>query len=72
MSIDNVPTVVAACCVPHNIREVHGAQFDNEWLQEIEEMLPSNSTPPSTCTYASTSGTNVRGALVNYFPLDPL
>jgi len=32
MSIDNVLTVVAACCVLHNICEVHGDEFNNEWL----------------------------------------
>lgn len=72
MSIDNVPNVVAACCVLHNICEIHGDEFNNQWLQEIEEALPSSSTPPSTCTYASTSGTDVIDGLVDYFALNPL
>ena len=72
MSIGNVPNVVAACCVLHNICEIRGDEFNGEWLQEVEEMLPSTSTSPSTCTYTSTSGTAVRDTLVNYFVLNPL
>ena len=32
--VNNIPVVVAACCVLHNICEIHGENFDNEWLDE--------------------------------------
>ena len=33
MLIENVPNLVAACCVLHNICEIHKA-FDDDWLEE--------------------------------------
>ena len=32
--VNNVPVVVAAGCVLHNICEIHGENFDNDWLDE--------------------------------------
>ena len=36
VDVNNVPHVVAACCTLHNICEVHGEEFDHEWLEENE------------------------------------
>ena len=35
--IEDMPlaTVISACCVLHNISEVHRDQFNREWLQDI-------------------------------------
>ena len=38
-----VPTLVNACCVPHNLCEVHG---DDEWLEE--DVIVPTSTPART------------------------
>ena len=35
MLVENVPNIVAACCVPHNICEIHGDMFSNEWMQAV-------------------------------------
>ena len=32
--IDNVPYIITACCVLHNMCEVHGDTFNEEWLQD--------------------------------------
>ena len=32
----SVPHVIAACCVLHNICEVHGDSFNEEWLEESD------------------------------------
>ena len=33
MFVENVPCVVAACCVLHNICEIHGDDFDEDWIE---------------------------------------
>ena len=38
VSVCDVPELVAACCVLHNVCEVHGDRFNNEWISNIEEM----------------------------------
>lgn len=38
MDIKNVPNVIAACCVLHNLCETHGDSFNEEWLQEVDLM----------------------------------
>ena len=38
MEVRNVPNVVTACCVLHNVCEIHGEAFDNNWVQEAERM----------------------------------
>ena len=30
----NVPNLVTACCVLHNICEIHGEAFDDNWLEK--------------------------------------
>ena len=35
MVVENVPTVVGACCILHNICQIHGDTFNEEWLQDI-------------------------------------
>ena len=36
MNIDNVPYVITACCVLHNMCEVHGDAFNDLWLEDID------------------------------------
>ena len=36
MSIEHIPTIISACCILHNIYEIHGESFDEEWLQLLE------------------------------------
>ena len=37
MHIENVPNVVGACCMLHNICEIHNDTFNEEWLQNMNE-----------------------------------
>ena len=69
MRVDNVAHVVAACCMLHNICEIHGDTFDDEWLQDTSEYL----SPPEQQTAArNESGDGVRNALMEYFRCNPL
>ena len=54
-----------ACCVLHNLCEVHGDGFLDEWLSEEDQAIatstatPTNNTPPAAGS--------IRDALCNYF-----
>ena len=67
MHISNIPTVIAACCVLHNLCEVHGEAFNEIWFQNDENSQPA---PTATCTN-SADGINrpkpIRDGLVRYF-----
>ena len=39
-----MPELVAACCVLHNVREVHGDTFNEDWLEGIESTTDINIT----------------------------
>jgi len=64
--IDNVPHVITACCVLHNLCEVHGDTFNEEWLQDSS--LEDDSEPGITDddNHHSNDGTSIRNLLVQY------
>ena len=72
MHIDNVPNVIAACCVLLNICEVHQDSFNDDWLQEIEaQMDQCAGVSPSTSVQSSShaGGDQVCNILLEYFHL---
>ena len=64
VDISNVPEVVAACCVLHNVCEVHGEEFCEEWLQGTENAR-SESASATIASYSS--AVSIRNALMTYF-----
>ena len=63
VDIGSVPTLVSACTVLHNICEIHGERFDDEWLDGVgNDGVQSNTT-----TNYSNDGVTVRDTLMNYF-----
>ncbi len=38
MSIQHIPTIICACCILHNVCEIHGDSFNEEWLQQLITM----------------------------------
>ena len=51
MRLDYLCTSVTACCVLHNMCELHRDAFDEQWLADVDETsVPSRtgSTLPST------------------------
>jgi len=63
MFVGNVPNVILACCILHNICEVHGGVFNDEWIEESELTQPD----AVTTSTSTTDGGTVRDLLVNYF-----
>ena len=65
LDVCDVPELVAACCVLHNVCEIHGEHFDEDWMEGVQDdSITVNSTP--TTTHAD-SGQNTRQALMTYF-----
>jgi len=50
-------------CIIHNICEVHGDVFNDEWTEELELTQPD----ATTVSITTTDGGTVRDLLVNYF-----
>ena len=38
MNIANITLVVTACCIHHNIYEIHGDVFDDNWLEKLQTL----------------------------------
>ena len=65
MSIDNIPHVITAACVLHNICETHHEHFNDAWLQtEGEYTQPDSVASGDTATGLPQ---DIRNALVQYF-----
>ena len=64
MHIDNVPHIIVACCVLHNMCEIHHDSFNEEWLQEIDLDQPEQHT--STESSTSHGGDLIRTILLEY------
>ena len=69
MYIENVPNVVGACCVLHNICEIHNDVFNEEWLQDMNE---DGADPIVASSNSVDSGNDIRDALTEYFTHNPL
>ena len=63
MDIANVPQVVTACCVLHNICEIDGDTFNETW-QETSQLQQPNCPMPSTIP--ESQATAIRNVLVQH------
>ena len=63
MFVGNVPNIILACCILHNICEVHGDVFNDEWMEDLDLAQPDVATVSTT----TPDGGTVRDLLVNYF-----
>ena len=64
MLIDDLPKLVAACCVLHNICETRGDSFNEEWMQDVTD---HHSASGGSTSSVSNSGKDIRKALMTYF-----
>ena len=69
--VRNVPNVIAAACVLHNMCEIHGdSYFDESWTT-TENDDPSQSEPgDATTSTVTTDGLPIREALIYHFNND--
>ena len=62
VSVRDVPELVAACCVLHNMCEIHGDTFNEEWLESVESS--SDRSIAVVGSSQSESGENIHQALI--------
>jgi len=65
MNIENVH-VMAACCILHNICEIHGDTFNDNWSVDdtLEQPISSSTTEMPA---RNNQGSEIRDALVTHF-----
>ena len=70
MLVENVPTIIAAACVLHNICEVHNEMFDDSWLINDDTLSQPEVGNQHSCGRQRPKQT--QDALVRYFSTHPL
>lgn len=68
MNIHNVPCIVTACCILHNVCEVHGVTFNDTWLPDRNDI--NNLEQPTSQALVITipdSAKIIRDKLVAYY-----
>ena len=65
ITTEDIPTVITACCVLHNICEVHKDEFNDAWLEECSEMnqVSLGSSHPASATLNSATAESIRRAI---------
>ena len=63
MSISNVRNVTMACCILHNVCEVHGEVFNKVWLDDVHSDHPTS----ATTTITSSEAKDIRNTLGQYY-----
>lgn len=62
MFIENVSTIVASCCLLHNICQLHGDSFNSEWLNDLnnskEPQESNNLEKPHNSSFNDNSSPN--------------
>ena len=66
MHTNNIPHVIAAVCVLHNICEVHHEHFNDSWLQNSDGEY-DQPLPVATRDTSVGSAHTIRNTLVSYF-----
>ena len=69
MDVRNIPVVISACCVLHNMCEIHGDTFNDSWLQQDNTQNSQYRQPPTIVHHGGTASRRkkIRDALVTYF-----
>jgi len=72
MVVTNVAKVVTACCILHNICEIHGETFSDSWFEEAHSSVLEEPTPPYTAGNEDNDAQNIRQAFGDYIESNPL
>lgn len=65
MHTEHIPVVISACCILHNMCEIHGDSFNDLWLQEESEYeQPVAPSLPSTSSTANAD--DLRNTIMDY------
>jgi len=67
VDICDVPTVVSACCVLHNICEIHREEFNEEWLEGVESGTNECGSATTGAAQPHTTAVTIRDAFTSHF-----
>ena len=67
IDVRDVSELVAACCVLHNIREVHGDAFDDDWLNGVDSQEFESTSSCNSTSNPVQSATDTRNAFMAHF-----
>ena len=70
MHIENVQHVIAACCVLHNICEIHGDSIDDDWMEGTDSDLQQPDSRHSPSDISTDRPAGIRDALVRHLAGD--
>ena len=59
--------LIAACCVLHNVCELHGETFNDKWMEGVQERDYDCSSAGSNPAQAAESAAAIRNAFMSYF-----
>ena len=63
----DVPKLVAACCVLHNVCEIHGDKFNDQWMEGVQGQESVHTSAGSSSTLPEESAVDIRKAFMSYF-----
>ena len=71
MNVEFIAVIISACCVLHNICEIHGDEFDESWLTQSTDGIvdqPESAAPPEDGANPTTPVPNeICNALIEHF-----
>ena len=67
MKVSNVPHVVMACCILHNICEIFGDEIPDGWINESPADMLEQPSTTSPGERPESDAKTVRDVLVNYY-----
>ena len=68
LKYQDLPELIAACCILHNLCEIHGERFNEDWLQDLDTSnINQGCTVDSDSNGSHKNGEDVRKALTTYF-----
>ena len=62
----DVPNMITACCILHNICEVHKDEFIDSWLEDISEVSHASVTNSTTSAANNPTAESIRNAIRDY------
>ena len=72
MHVDKIPTVIAACCVLHNMCEIHHQQFNDRWSLDNGDQNVPQPQSRECHTDEGDEPKEIRDALMQYFISHPI
>ena len=67
VDVSDAPKLIAACCVLHNICEIHGEAFNEEWLEGVESRTSERGSTMAATLQPQDSAVSTRNALTSHF-----